>query len=233
MRVGAKNEYLTYGFSWAKPSVRIAKLRESVQIIKKLWAEEKVHFNGKYYKIDGAMCNPQPLQKPHPPILIGGCGPKLLRVVAEFGNACNFGGPLAPQGSPQDFSDMLKILQSKCSEVGRDFSAIEKTHTTHVIIGRDEGEVRRRSQDQIMSLATADRLVYAINNPRRVLTYLSSALIPNDEKPGIVGTPDKAIQKIETYMKIGVEHLILRFPVKETTESLNLFSKEVIPSFNQ
>ena len=67
-----RKEHIAYGIPFSKPSTRIEQLRESLQIIKKMWTEEKASFRGKYYTITEAIVNPKPVQKPHPPILIGG-----------------------------------------------------------------------------------------------------------------------------------------------------------------
>lgn len=106
-----EKEQVAYGYEFDNAVVRIERLREAILFIKKLWTEDKVSMKGKYYTLDDATCNPKPVQKPHPPILIGGCGPKLLKVVAELGDACNFAGPLAPPGTPEDFSSILSKLR--------------------------------------------------------------------------------------------------------------------------
>jgi alkanesulfonate monooxygenase SsuD/methylene tetrahydromethanopterin reductase-like flavin-dependent oxidoreductase (luciferase family) len=76
-----------------------------------------------------------------------------------------------------------------------------------------------------------DHIGYALTHPRRVSSYISSVFFPSDEGVGIVGTPGKAIKKIEAYLNVGVQHFILRFPVKETLDTLKVFSNEVLPSF--
>jgi len=109
-----ENEYLAYGFPFPKPAVRIAQLREAVTIIRKMWTEEKPSFKGKYYEIKEALCDPKPVQKPHPPIWIGGEGEKLtLRVVAELADGCNW------YGTPEEFAHKLNVLKKHCAKVGR------------------------------------------------------------------------------------------------------------------
>lgn len=69
---GNKEEHDEYGFELPEPRVRIARLREAVRIIWKMWTEERPTYSGKWYKVNNVLCEPKPLQKPHPPITIGG-----------------------------------------------------------------------------------------------------------------------------------------------------------------
>ncbi|MDP3939164.1 MAG: LLM class flavin-dependent oxidoreductase, partial [Deltaproteobacteria bacterium] len=96
-------EFDAYGIDYPKPSVRIAMLQEAVKIVKSLWTEPKTTFDGKYYKIKDAYCYPKPVQKPRPPIVIGGGGEKLLRVTAEEADIANISmifsaGTVTPEG---------------------------------------------------------------------------------------------------------------------------------------
>jgi F420-dependent oxidoreductase-like protein len=108
---------------------RFERLEETLQIANQMWSENNGAFNGKYYQLAETLCNPQPLSKPHPPILIGGGGErKTLRLVAKYADACNLMGRL----SDDDLRSKLDILKSHCDEVGRDYNAIEKTTLTSV-----------------------------------------------------------------------------------------------------
>lgn len=129
-------EYRAYGFPFEIPSVRIGKLDEATRIIRKMWSEDSTSFHGKYYKVDGAINFPKPVQKPYPPILVGGEGEQLLlRVVAELSDRCNFNGPI------ENYRRKLEILSKHCQSVGRDFTEIEKTILTDVVIKRTPEEV--------------------------------------------------------------------------------------------
>jgi F420-dependent oxidoreductase-like protein len=88
-----EHEYKGYGFPFGEPKERIGMLRESVEIIRSMWSQPDTSYAGKFYSLDGAQCDPKPLQQPNPPIWIGGGGEQLtLRVVARWGDWANFGG---------------------------------------------------------------------------------------------------------------------------------------------
>jgi alkanesulfonate monooxygenase SsuD/methylene tetrahydromethanopterin reductase-like flavin-dependent oxidoreductase (luciferase family) len=89
--------------------------------------------------VENAILEPKPVQKPHPPILIGGVGPKItLRIIAEMGDACNLWGP------PDEFVKQRETLKRHCDEVGRDESTIEKTTYDLVVCARTEENLRRK-----------------------------------------------------------------------------------------
>ena len=77
-------EYASYGYSFPKPSERIAQLAEAVQLIRRMWTDPAPSFQGEYFRIENAYCDPPPLQKPAPPVWIGGEGDKILEVAAPI-----------------------------------------------------------------------------------------------------------------------------------------------------
>ena len=108
-------EYRAYGYDYPSNRDRIRGLRETVEIVKQMWTEPDATYAGEIYSVDGAQCDPKPLQHPHPPILIGGGGEQLtLRVVARLANRSNFGG------KPHEWAHKCEVLKGHCAEVGRD-----------------------------------------------------------------------------------------------------------------
>ena len=137
---GYRPEYQAYGFEFIdKPSVRIAQMKEALQLILGLWREPFFTFHGKYFQVEEAILEPKPLQKPHPPILIGGVGPKLImRAIAELGDGCNLWGP------PDEFVKQRETLKRHCDAVGRDEATIEKTTYDLVVCAPTEAALKQK-----------------------------------------------------------------------------------------
>jgi F420-dependent oxidoreductase-like protein len=135
-------EYGQYGFEFPeRPAVRIRQMEEALKLIKLLWSEPRATFYGKYFHVDEAILEPKPLQKPHPPILIGGGGEQLtLRVLARHGDACNF------FGSPDMVKHKFDVLRQHCEAEERDFNSIERTNLTGLFLARTDAELQAKCQ---------------------------------------------------------------------------------------
>lgn len=135
-------EYKQYNWEFPeKPAVRIAQMEEAIQIALKMWSEPRATFHGKYFHVNEAILEPKPVQKPHPPIMIGGSGEQLtLRVVARWGDACNI------FGDPATFKAKLDVLRGHCDKVGRNFDAIERTNMSSFLIAKDESALKAKKE---------------------------------------------------------------------------------------
>jgi len=112
-----------YGIPLYTPGERIRRLGEACEVIKRLWTETVANFDGKYYQLKDARCEPKPIQKPYPPFVIGGSGEQLtLRVVAQYANIWNFAG-----GSVETFRHKSEVLDGHCAAIGRDPKTIERS----------------------------------------------------------------------------------------------------------
>ncbi|MET0660665.1 MAG: LLM class F420-dependent oxidoreductase [Steroidobacteraceae bacterium] len=120
----AWNEEESKGLGTPFPAlaVRFELLEEALQIAKQMWSDNNGPYRGKHYQLEETLCVPQPLSKPHPPILVAGGGEKkTLRLVAKYADACNLFGDVALVKSKLD------ILKRHCDDVGRNYEEIEKT----------------------------------------------------------------------------------------------------------
>ena len=117
-----------YGIPLYTPGERIRRLGEACEVVKRLWTETLANFDGEYYQLKVARCEPKPVQKPYPPFVIGGSGEQLtLRVVAQYANIWNFAG-----GSVDTFRHKIEVLEQHCAAIGRDPSDIERSIQTMV-----------------------------------------------------------------------------------------------------
>ena len=119
----ARREYEAHGLPYHDAAYAVGSLAEACTIIRRLWTEDKpFDFDGAYYQLTGAWCNPKPLQRPHPPILIGGQSPGTLRVVAEHADVWNM-----PGGDLDDAVRRSADLDRLCAEIGREPASITRS----------------------------------------------------------------------------------------------------------
>src|SRR5712692_10772188 len=112
-----------YGIPLYTSGERIRRLDEACEVIKLLWTETVANFDGKYYQLKDARCEPKPVQKPYPPYVIGGGGEQLtLRVVAKYASVWNFVG-----GDVDTFRHKNEVLDGHCAAIGRDPKTIERS----------------------------------------------------------------------------------------------------------
>ena len=199
-----EDEHEAYGVPFLKPHVRISRLNESVEIMKKLWTQEKTSYTGKYYTTNGAVCEPKPVQKPHPPITIGGSGETLtLKVTAQHANRYDWGH--VP--SMDMYKHKLEVLENRCKAVGRDFKEIEKSCWLggQIFIVSDQKEL--------------DKKVSQLK-PENVS-------LEDFKKFNFVATPDDCLREIRRYTSLGVTYFMLFFGDLPSTGSLRLFAEKV------
>jgi F420-dependent oxidoreductase-like protein len=116
-------EHAGLGVPFPSTGERFERLEETLQIVGQMWSDEDGAYDGKHYQLAETVCVPPPVQRPHPPILIGGSGErKTLRMVAQYADACNLFGE-----SLDVVRHKLDVLRGHCDDLGRDYDAIEKT----------------------------------------------------------------------------------------------------------
>ncbi len=128
-----EHEYRAYGYPYPDAPERLRMLREALQVILAMWTQEEATFKGTYYQVRGAINRPKGVQKPHIPILIGGGGEKVtLKLVAQYGDACNVLGDL------ETIRRKLAVLKTHCETLGRDFATIHCTTGAVCSIAEDD-----------------------------------------------------------------------------------------------
>src|SRR5918993_1094460 len=209
MGIGAawnQEESLAYGIPFFPNKERLLRLEESIQIIRKMWTEEPAAtFNGKYYQINNAYCNPKPIQKPSPPIMVGGSGERYtLKIVAKYADACNL------YGSAEIVKRKLSILNEHCKSVGRDYDSILKTKLGFVVIDNDKEMAEKRVQ-QITKVIPKEQVGEFI----------------------IYGTPDDVLKQIELLKEVGIQYLIVDLEPYRELEALEIFGNSIVKKLSR
>jgi len=127
----ARREYEAHGLPWHDTAQAVGNFAEAMTVIRRLWTgPEPFDFDGTYVKLTGAFGNPKPVQRPHPPIMIGGRAAATLRVVAEHADIWNI-----PGGDIADVISRNTLLDRYCAEIGRDPAEI--TRSIHLAASYD------------------------------------------------------------------------------------------------
>ncbi len=197
-------EYTALGFPFERPAVRIGALEEAVRIIAGLWADDRMTFEGRHYRLEGAPCNPAPVQRPRPPIWIGGRGEQLtLRVVAALADGWN-----VPLLSIEEYRHKLEVLARHCAAAGRDPATIRKSTGFALCVRRTGAEVRAELQR---------REAAGVREYRRV----------------VAGTPEEVAGALAPYVAAGADTLLVEGSGPLDDETLGLFIDEVAPALRQ
>jgi len=198
-----QHEYEAYGYEYPDTPERLRMLRESLQIIKAMWAEEQASFAGRYYRIAGAINEPKPVQKPHPPIWVGGGGEKVtLKLVAQYGDACNFNADV------ETVRHKLEVLREHCQTVGRDYDSVLKTLEFYTILGD------RREIDRVVA-----------DTARR--TGMDESFVRTWHP--LHGDADRIAELMRGYAEVGIQYFIVNLPNAFEGGVITRFAEEVFP----
>jgi alkanesulfonate monooxygenase SsuD/methylene tetrahydromethanopterin reductase-like flavin-dependent oxidoreductase (luciferase family) len=154
----AVQEYEAYGLPLVVPAVGVGRLAEACAIVRRMWTGEPFDFAGRHYQLTGAVCQPPPVQRPGPPLLIGGWGDRTLAVVAEHADVWNIPGP--PHGTVEHLVERNRRLDECCRAVGRDPRTIVRS--TQMIVSYDDPAA---SRDAIRALVDAGFTMFVLALP--------------------------------------------------------------------
>lgn len=138
-------EFRAYGLPLPRPAEGIARLAEAITIIRRLWRSGPFDFEGQHYRLEQAVCEPKPVQRPGPPLLVGGWGDRTLRLVAESADIWNIPGP--PHRSVEHIAQRNDVLNRHCADIGRDPDTIVRS--TQMIVSYDDPAASRAAIDEL------------------------------------------------------------------------------------
>ena len=197
-------EHIAYGFDFPTLRVRVERLGEALEVTTRLWTQEKASYQGKHYTLKDAVCEPKPMQKPHPPITIGGSGEKhMLKVSARYADRFDWG--FVP--STDLYKHKLGVLESHCKAVGRDFGEIERScwPSGQVLVAKDQKELAEK--------------VSKLKPP--------NMSVEDYKKGTLAGTPEECVERLQVYADLGVTYFMLYFADLPSVDGLRLFSEAV------
>lgn len=204
-----EKEALDFGYKFPNLKTRLEMLDESIQVISKLWQEDKTTFKGRHYTLEDAESLPKPVQKPHPPILVGGKAKGILRIVAKYADISNF--TIRGLGI-EECTRKLGQLKDYCSEIGRDYNSIVKTISGPCFFAGSKKELKLELEE--------DAKRREMTKEELSKFYTGSA---------VFGTTEEIIDQIRQYERIGVKGAMFRFSKPKQKEKATLFSNEVMP----
>lgn len=245
--IGEAMNLVPFGISLDKP---VGRTRETVTLIRRLWTEDSVDYDGKYFKFREAFLQPKPVQKPHPPIWIAANSPMTMKMVADLGD-----GWIPASMFPDEYSRGLENIRNLARKTGRDADKIEPALFTFTVMAK--------SYDDAKKMIALPAKIYFLTRPRilrklgydltdeydmtfklimkqeTTMTLLERAKhLPDDvleKAPIFFGTEDNIISGIEKYVNAGARHFVVNFFVRPEMlkDTLRLFAEKVIPYFRE
>jgi F420-dependent oxidoreductase-like protein len=206
-------EHQAFGIPYPPVGERIRRLDEAAQVIRALWGDGPAQFAGRYYRLDGAVGWPKPLQRPRIPMVVGGRGPRVLEVVARHADEWNCAGGRPPA----DVRAKTEILTAACERIGRDPRTIRRSWMGAFLIGENGAALERRAK-KIQEIV-----------PPRAST--PAATLPDvlRREGWLVGSPQDIVGQIQGLAAEGIERFMLQFFDQEDLDALRLVAQEVLP----
>jgi alkanesulfonate monooxygenase SsuD/methylene tetrahydromethanopterin reductase-like flavin-dependent oxidoreductase (luciferase family) len=218
-----------YGFAFTDASSRVARMREALELIRRLWTETgPIDHTGAHYHLRQAICEPKPVQRPHPPIWIGETVHEgLLDAAAALGQGWN-----SVPASPAEYASKLSKLEAACQRANRDLGELELSLETQLLIAPTHGELDR-IVDRIEALrqGEVDRARASGAAENAALARPVQAVVAEQRQRWLMGTPDEVIDQIRVYQALGVSHLMLWFLDAPDPAGLRLYAEKVRPAF--
>jgi F420-dependent oxidoreductase-like protein len=186
-----EEEHKGLGVPFPPLAERFERLEETLQIAHQMWDGKEDAFHGKHYTLERPLNSPQSVQRPHPPILIGGTGErKTLRMVAQYGDACNIFARIGKD----ELQHKLDVLRDHCQSIGRPYEEIEKTTLDSFSITRDgrndtlapNAAIDRFAEQAEMGI---DQAIFSLRNVSDLEAFdvLATQIVPAVEKIKVAG----------------------------------------------
>jgi F420-dependent oxidoreductase-like protein len=207
----SEHEWKAYGYPWTSQKDRMGSFAESVELIHRLWTEDDVVFHGAYHSVDKPIVEPR--RKPR--LWIGGGGERItLRLVAKYGDACNFGS-----GRVDIIERKLAVLRQHCEQVGRDYDEIVKSTNLNAFPVEP-------GADPVVATAKA-RGRYSLEEFAEIGSGGTSGVLAE------VVTTKQLTEHVERLAESGIDYVNVYIPgVAYDHEPMQRFAADVVPAFS-
>ncbi|MCU4976029.1 LLM class flavin-dependent oxidoreductase [Halobacteria archaeon AArc-m2/3/4] len=216
-----EEEHAAYGFDFPDVDTRIDMLDEGIQVVKTMFTEDEPTFHGEHFEIENALNEPKPVSDPHPPIVVGGAGPRMLRLVAKHADEWNVEISARARGKPIEFK--VRKFEEYLENEGRDPDEVERSWLAHVLVCEDDEEVQEYV-DRIFPLPWGEE--------SDMDEQLEDAEDAREKGSMLIGTPAEVATQIEEIRDLGFGKLQLMFLDFPETGGMELFADEVMPQFD-
>ncbi len=214
-----REEHERYGYEFPDVNTRIDMLDEGLEVITRMFTEEAPSYEGEHYSIDGAYNQPKPVQDPHPPIMIGGAGARMLRLTAKWADEWNVEISGRNRGPPIEFK--AEKLDEYLEAEGRDPDEIDRSWLAHVLV--------RETQEELD--AVCDEIFPLPWGEEEDIDEQLTAENAWEKGQMLIGTPAEVAERIEGIRDLGFDKLQLMFLDFPDETGLELFGDEVMPQF--
>jgi F420-dependent oxidoreductase-like protein len=203
-------EHRSYGIGFPDRRTRLERLAEQVEIVHRLLTERRTTFEGRHYQLEDCECLPKPLQRPRPPLIVGGsAGRGTLEPAARFADEYN-----TIFASVDEVRERRRKLDAACRRADRDPSTIRFSLMTGFAVGTDRSEARERMRRRLARTRTDE-------DPDDAL---------RQKRDWIVGTVDEAVEKLRAYEDAGLDGVMLQHLDHTDLDAVALVGRELAPA---
>lgn len=222
----AMNENPAIGVDWPRFKERAARLAEAVELIRRLWSEERVTFEGEYYRTVRATIYDRPAVPV--PIYIAAGGPKAARLVGSIGD-----GFICTSGKrPELYVELLESLATGAGEAGRDADAIEKMIEIKVSYDPDVVYAREACR-WWAALALSGEEKSGIHDPMELERLADANAERSHTRFIVTDDPGEVVERVGDYVKLGFRDLVFHFPAAQQQRAIGHFASDVLPLMRQ